>query len=108
MSKKKLHAVQIEFITATINRLVAKTGLPVAAQTIERAGIATRQELRKLEKDVVLKSCLVTAGRGIMNAYYTEGVVPDVVRRKQAEGDEHREPGEPSEVHNPEGSEVPA
>ena len=107
MSKKKLHAVQIEFITATINRLVAKTGLPVAAQTIERAGIATRQELRKLEKDGILKSCLVTAGRGIMNAYYTEGAVPDVVKQKQAQLAEQQQE-QPSEVHNPEGSEVPA
>ena len=104
---KTISAQQTEFIRETVERLVRRTGFPVTSQVLTGSGIATREELRKLEKKGILKSCLVTAGRGILNAYYTEGAVPDVVKQKQAQLAEQQQE-QPSEVRNPEGSEVPA
>lgn len=91
---KKVDEHQSMLIISTVEGLVLKTKAPVATSVLVKTGLATRAELRKLEKSGLLKRCLVSAGRGIMNAYYTEGAVPDAIRRKQAERAEQRRPSE--------------
>lgn len=88
-------------IKGSIEIMVLAEGNPVIGQALIQSGMATRTELRKLEKSGDLKVCLVDSGRGIMKAYYTEGAVPHALRDGESNDSE-----QPSEVHNPESSEV--
>jgi hypothetical protein len=77
--------MKVAYLTNAIDGLVESTGYPVTGSVIIQSGLSTRKELRKLEKKGILKACYVIAEKGALVAYYTEGVIPDAIRRKQAE-----------------------
>lgn len=89
-----MNKAKIAYITNVIDGLVESTGYPVAGSVIRQSGLATRAELRYMEHKGVLKSCYVSAGKGALSAYYTEGVIPNAIKQKQANNSEPT----PSEV----------
>lgn len=77
----KMDEKKRNFIVNTVNHLVRTSNLPVASAVLTKAKVATRKELRKLHRDGVLKECQVTVGGMLINAYYTEGEVPDAITK---------------------------
>lgn len=75
-------------VLATLDKNVETTGLPVAGTVLERAGIATRKQLRKLENMGLIESCYIRNGAQAVNAYYTKGVIPNAIRAKQSHATE--------------------
>jgi hypothetical protein len=95
MAKVKLEERYVSFVQVTVDTLVAETGYPVIGKTMTTSGLATKEQLKALVRRGALKCVQVSAGRGHMNAYYTEGVIPHVIREEESK---HSEQGESSEV----------
>lgn len=99
-SKKDMKRQKMDFIIMTIEHLVNKSDRPAVGKILQDNGVATRQELRKLESEGRLQSCYVGRGQGALRAYYTEGAMPSAIRNVKAGHNQ------PSEVDNPEPSQV--
>lgn len=74
---------QQNFIVNTINLLVRRTGTAATAKVLTEAGVATRSDLRKLERMGVIRCIPVHDGNAVLNAYYTEGELPNALRPTQ-------------------------
>jgi hypothetical protein len=95
MGRTTLEEKVVTFIRNAVDMTVDNTGYPVLAKYLEEASIATRKQLRQLEKKGHLKAITVrhnigTKGGTQYKAYYTERLVPEWVTkqeelRKQAE-----------------------
>lgn len=85
---------QQQYIINAVHVLVGSSGKSVASSTLTQSGIATRKELRKLERDGLLKVHMLYTKRGTIKTYYTEGVVRYAARPKEARY------SQPSEEHN--------
>lgn len=79
----RLHENFVSFIKQTVDNMVKANGLPVISTTLTESGVAKRAHLRKLVHMGVLKVTYVTAGHGMVNAYYTKDAVPKALQNRQ-------------------------
>ncbi len=82
-----------------VTKVATETDFPVPGYVISKAGIASREQLRKMAHDGLLIECAVDTGTSIVVGYYTEGAVPSALRP---------EPVGASQSHNEGSSEVKA
>lgn len=97
MGRIKLEEKYTNFIRNAIDLTVTNTGYPVLGSHLERTGIATRKQLRTLEKQGHIKSIKVVKHYAsadpldvmfsktgtVYTAYYTERNIPQYVLQQQ-------------------------
>jgi hypothetical protein len=82
---KKLTAAEIYSIQELIDSIVEKEGFPVFRHMLVQHGVATKEQLKKLEKDGYLIEYPVTQKGAVMVCYYTPGKVPAKVAEREAQ-----------------------
>lgn len=91
MTTIRLEDKFINYVRNSVDLVVGKTGYPVLGKYLIETGIATRQQLRLLEKKKLLKSIDVKVKNPhnllgtIYKAYYTERNIPQYVKEQQGE-----------------------
>lgn len=95
---KKFNGTQEQyelFVKMTVDGLVSSSDFPVIANVLEEAEIADRATLRKLERKGILTCMRISVGRGHMNAYFTEDVLPKYERERRAQDAANNQPEQP-------------